>query len=73
MWWVFGWQDAPAGAVWGIEINGTDYQALKLDDGTYAAMEPLGDWAVTGLRDELAAMAAIIDRIEAHQGPSVGL
>ncbi|MEU4091209.1 hypothetical protein [Streptomyces sp. NPDC026673] len=57
--------NAPAGTVGTLTVNGTAYQFLKLDDGTYAVEG--GDWMVTNCRDEHHAMFAILDRIEELQ------
>ncbi|MFJ3306149.1 hypothetical protein ACIPSA_24065 [Streptomyces sp. NPDC086549] len=63
-----GYQEAPAGTVWEIVVNDTAYQVMKLDDGSYVVQG--GEWVVGGCVNELAAMAAIIDREEARQeGP----
>lgn len=57
-----------SGTVGELTVNGITYQTLRLDDGTYAVEG--GDWAVTGCPNELAAMGAILDRVEELQnGP----
>lgn len=53
--------NAPAGTVGELTVNGTLYQLLKLDNGTFAAQG--GDWAVTGCANEHQAMDAIITRV----------
>jgi hypothetical protein len=57
-----GQQEASTGAVRELVVNGTTYQVLALENGTCAVRG--GDWAVSGCPNELAAMGAILDRVE---------